>query len=62
MYAIVFITMIFLNDVLIDKDMVDLIPIKEWNIIKGRALTLKNGAKDVIKIYLTIIKEHTSDD
>ncbi|MBK5241846.1 tyrosine-type recombinase/integrase [Clostridium sp.] len=50
------------KNVLIDRDVVDSVLIKEQKTGKGRELTLNKGAKDAIKYYLSSIKEYTQED
>ena len=50
------------KDVLIGKEVVDSVLIKEQKIVKSRELTLNKSAKDAIKFYLSNIKEYASED
>jgi integrase len=50
------------KNVLIDKEVVDSVLIKEQKTGKGRELTLNKGTKDAIKYYLSSIKEYTQED
>ncbi|MBU3161351.1 tyrosine-type recombinase/integrase [Clostridium frigoris] len=50
------------KDVLINRDMVGSILIKEQKTGKGRELTLNRGAKDAIKYYLSSITEYIPED
>lgn len=51
-----------IKDVLINKDFVDTVLIKEQKTRKGREITLNKSARDSIKYYLSSIKEYDLED